>query len=375
VTGTDQVTNTGNLPASRLTQTVQAPSCAPVQFANWVTGSASDPMLPRYTTAFQQGDKWGTTSAATLSGSAYAADVVQTNAGTILGGNFTVGIWFKVASGYSSGGGLISLGSSPANTLGAAPPIAVWMDGSGKVRFRVVGTLGPLTGATTAAYNDGSWHFAALSQSATGAGLATLYVDGTSVTAAGLSLLTGVTGYWHAGWVDTTGIGTGAPSSPTLAGSLSGAFVRAATTDQTTVSSLRTAASATAYRTAVLGLSSVQQLWMLDDTGTTTFTGILPSSMTAPCGKVNVSFAFTNPTGSIAQQSLAGFANGTATTIAAPGPSTTQTMTVSVSRAGTYSSDIAGLRLYAPLTITEKTATGSWSLAFAWTTADGVFVA
>jgi hypothetical protein len=53
----------------------------------------------------------------------------------------------------------------------------------------------------------------------------------------------------------------------------------------------------------------------------------------------------------------------------------TQTMTVSLTRAGTYTTDIAGLRLYAPLTITEKTSAGSWSLAFAWTTASGVFLA
>lgn len=71
---TDAITNTSG---RAITQSLTAASCAPVRHAN--TQQASDPMLPRRTVAFQQTDPWGTTSAAALSGSAYASDIVGTN--------------------------------------------------------------------------------------------------------------------------------------------------------------------------------------------------------------------------------------------------------------------------------------------------------
>jgi hypothetical protein len=51
-------------------------------------------------------------------------------------------------------------------------------------------------------------------------------------------------------------------------------------------------------------------------------------------------------------------------------------MTVSLTRHAGYSTDISGLRLYAPLTVTEKVSGSStWSLSFTWTGAQAVFLA
>jgi hypothetical protein len=370
VTGTDAITANGTIAAARLTQTVQAPSCAPVQLANAKT--ATDPMLARYATAFQQTDKWGTSTAVGLSASAYAADVTSTTAVSPL----SVAVWFKVANGYSSGGGLISMGAGPANAASVTSPIAVWMNAAGKIAVYVMGQGGQTSTATTSgSYNDGAWHFVVLSITS-GHSSPTLFLDGVASSATAFNpSMAGATGFWHVGWLDTTGL-AGAPTSPTLTGSLSGAFVANSAVAQSNVTTLNGASSAAAYSTSVLALTGVQHLWMLGDSGTTTYTGTLPASMTAPCSQVDVAFSFTNPAASIAKQSLTSFANGTATTVAVPDPATTQTMTVSVSRGATYNSVIAGLHLYAPLTLTEKTTPASgWALSFAWSSAAGVFLA
>jgi hypothetical protein len=369
VTGTDLITANGTIAAARLTQTVQAPSCAPVQLANAKTATA--PMLARYSTAFQQTDKWGTTSAVGLSGSAYAAGVSTFSSAAPV----SLGVWFKVANGYASGGGLITLDTSPSNALSGAPPVAVWMTSAGKISMYVKGNAGTSSTTTSAsAYNNGSWHLAVLSV-ATGTSTPTLYVDGVSSSGNSINAGTGGTGYWHLGWVDTTGL-PGAPASASLAGTLSGAFVTSSAVTSGNVTTLNGAATAAAYKTSVLALASITHLWMLDDTGTTTYTGTMPAGMSTPCGQVDIAFSFTNPAASIAVQTLAAFANGSASTVAAPDPGTTQTMTVSLTRHAGYSTDISGLRLYAPLTINEKvSASSTWSLSFTWTGAQAVFLA
>jgi hypothetical protein len=369
-TGTDSITQNGTIPAARLAQTVQAPSCAPVQLAN--TKTASDPMLARYATAFQQTDKWGTSSAVGLSGSAYASDVTST---TTVSPN-SEGVWFKVANGYSNGGGLISVGAGPASAASATSPIAVWMNNAGKISVYVMGQGGQTsTATTTGSYNDGGWHLVVLSVTS-GHSSPVLYLDGVATVASVFNpSMLGATGFWHVGWLDTTGL-AGAPTSATLTGTLSGAFATSSALTQANVTGLNGAPSAAAYSTAVLALGGEQHLWMLGDSGTTTYTGTLPSAMTAPCSQVDVAFSFTSPTASIAQQSLTAFANGTANTVAAPVPGNTQTMTVSLSRGASYDATVAGLHLYAPLTFTEKTApTSAWALSFAWPGAAGVFLA
>jgi hypothetical protein len=369
VTGTDLITATGTIAAAQLTQSVQAPSCAPVQFANAKTATA--PLLARYSTAFQQTDKWGTTSAVGLSGSAYAAGVSTFSSAAPV----SLGIWFKVTNGYASGGGLISLDTSPANVLSGTPSVAVWMTSAGKISMYVKGNSGTSSTTTSAgAYNNGSWHLAVLSVT-TGTATPTLYVDGVSSSGGSINAGTGGTGYWHLGWVDTTGL-AGAPGSASLTGTLSGAFETSSAVTSANVTTLNGAATAAAYKTAVLALVGIQHLWMLDDNGTTTYSGTMPATMTAPCGQVDISFSFTNPAASIAVQTLAAFANGSASTVAAPGPGVTQTMTVSLSRHTGYNTDVSGLRLYAPLTMTEKVSTsGTWSLSFTWSGAQAVFLA
>lgn len=373
-TAADSITDTGTIASSQLRQTVTVPSCAPVSLANSKT--SADPMLPRYQTAFQQTDKWGTTDALGLSGTGYATDVAGTSTSSLLGASYSVGVWFKVANGYSQGGGLLSLSDSPSNSTAGASSPTLWMDNAGKINFRISGTLGTSsTGVSAAAYNDGNWHLAVLSVAALLVSTPTLYVDDAAgVSALGLSALTGSAAYWHLGWANFTGVT--APTSQYLQGALSGGFVRAASTSATERSTLFQATSAADYASKVLALSSISQLWMYGDSGTTTFTGTLPSTMTSPCSKIDVTFSFTGPAATIDSQTLSAVADGTPRVVAAPGPGTTQSLTISTARDTSYNTDIAGLHLYAPITfaVTTQPASNTWTLAFTWSDPTSVFL-
>jgi len=98
--------------------------------------------------------------------------------------------------------------------------------------------------------------------------------------------------------------------------------------------------------------------------------------MTTPCGKVDVTFTFTGPAVTIAGQTLSALANNTPRVVAAPGPGTTQTLTISTTRDTSYNTDIAGLHLYAPMTfgVTTQPSSTAWTLAFTWSDASSVFL-
>lgn len=377
VSATDTLTNNGTLAAARLASDVRALSCGPVSMAN--TKTAADPVLPRYGAAFAQTDPWGTAGAVTFSSNGYAADVVATNTGTLLGSSYSLGVWFKVASGYAGGGPLMSLAASPVDGSSTASSPMIWMDTAGKIRYRVTGTLGTSSsGVSAAAYNDGSWHLAILSVAAVLLSTPTLYVDSAAgVTGLGLAALTGGNAYWHLGWADFTGV-AGAPAA-TLPGSLAGAFATSSTVSSATRTSLFGAASASAYSTLALGLTGVTHLWMLGDSGTGTYAGTLPViGATSPCTMADLAWSATSPSGTIssAGTKLSAFADGSWHTITAPGPAGAQSLLATASRDATWDGYIAGLRLYVPIQHRIQSApTGSsWSRTFSFADSTSVVI-
>lgn len=361
---TDSITNNGTLGSSQLSSAFAIASCAPVQLANVAT--TADPLLPRYDVSFQQSDPWGGANALSLNGAnAYAADVQVTPSSLFT--TYTVGLWFRVAAGYANGGGLISLDTSPYNVSSAAGSPMLWMDTSGRIRYRVNGALGGSSfGVTSGSYNDGNWHFAMLSF---GSLNGTLYVDNTSVTGTALTQLANSGGYWHVGWVDSTGT-TNPPATPNLTGSLLGAFVRSATTTSAQETTLRTATSATDYSAKLSALGSLTNYWPLNDSGTTTYTGALPIiGATSACSMTDIAWAVANPAGTVtAATKLSTFADGAWHAVPSPGPGQSQASTITISHDPTYNSYVAGLRLYAPILhrVQASPAPSSWSMIFNW---------
>ncbi|MBO9524067.1 MAG: hypothetical protein J7518_21225 [Nocardioidaceae bacterium] len=368
----DSITNNGTLAGTKLQSELSAASCAPVKLADAAT--ASDPMLPRYDTSFQQADPWGGSNAITLANSrSYAADVVQVP--VALQTSLTIGVWFKVPSGYASGGGLISLDSSSTDATSAAGSPMLWMDNAGKIRYRVTGAAGGSGfGVSAASYNDGAWHFAMLSF---GTLTGTLYVDNTSVSGTAVVTLASSGGYWHLGWVDATGV-VNAPTTPYLNGSLAGAFVRSVTTSAAQEANLFAATSSADFKSRLTALGSVNHLWLLDDTGTTTYTGTLPVlGSTSPCSMLDIAWTVANPAGTVTTSTkLSTFANGSWHAVPAPDAGQTQSSTITTSRDATYNAYVNGLRLYAPLAHRVQTlpTPSSWSQTFSWADASMVFV-
>jgi hypothetical protein len=341
------------------------------------TKTAADPMLPRFDVAFGAADPWSSAQAVSFSGNGYAADVVATNTGTLLGSSYAIGVWFRVANGYSAGGPLMAMAASPVNGSSAASSPMIWMDTAGRIRFRVTGTLGTsASGVSASSYNDGAWHFAVLSVAAVLVSTPTLYVDGAAgVTGLGLAALTGGNAYWHLGWADFTGV-AGAPAA-TLTGSLSGAFVASASVSSATRNALFASASANAYATAVQGLSGSTHLWPLGDNGTTTYTGSLPViGATSPCTMVGLAWSTTAPAGTVAVAGtrLSTFADGTWHAAAAPAPAGSQSSTITLSRDATWNAYVAGLRLAFPLEHRIRTTGSAWSRTFSWSGPDAVVI-
>ncbi|HTB09278.1 MAG TPA: hypothetical protein VK704_05630 [Acidimicrobiales bacterium] len=392
VSGTDVVTNEGNIPASSLVQQVEMSSCGPVQLANVADGS--NPMLPRYDTSFNtSGGPMGGAGYVTFDGAtAYASDVVsQSQPAPELNLNETygLGIWFNTTS--TAGGPLFGFGSNPTDVAGTNDRI-LYMNKSGQLGF-VLNTTPVETGLSTASFNNGQWHFAyvTLSQiSALGLGVestVTLYVDGTQeATGGGLGEgLSSYAGYWHAGWSPISAQTYGSGLSNFFSGSLSN-FVVLNNEPAPSGTTLGEPATQSAFNSAIS--SSVTEHWIFNDTGTTTFAGPYPViGATSPCSMIDMEWGFATPTSCAAAPtsnsaactsfaSLSSFSSDGWVTIAAPGPGQTQTSTFATTRDPTYNSYVSGLRLYAPVSERDETLPNDgWSVTFVWPSAAGSFIA
>lgn len=364
---TDAISNTGTVPAASLTQSVVSPSCAPVTMKN--TQLASDPLLPRYDTAFAPtGGPGGDGAVSFGSGTGYAAGVIQQTIGgsyvpPLISISDTVyqygyAVSFKTTTGE---GQIFGLGSAP--SLSGNPSFSRSLAlHSGALSFTERG----LNTATTAGPSlaDGRWHSVYVSVIAESKVLVlnlaltttyttnvTVYVDGTKAASSSTNgQLARDVGYWFLG--------------PTYTGAVSNVVVYNSTSAPTTTPPVAPFAGATEW-------------WQLNDDGTSTY-GSTPSWLATPaCSQVDVEFSSTTPSDGIPIQSLASFSNGVPRPIAPPGPGATQLLTVKTSRGASYSTAVSGLRLYVPITIAETTnptSTG-WQLAFTWSSSSSVFIA
>lgn len=377
-TGTDAITDNGTVPAASLTSQFSAPSCAPVRFLN--KKNPANPLMARNGLTFHaSGGPMDSAGYVTPDGAGpggYATSVVQQaqppTGALALGPRYGVGIWFKA----TAGGPLFGFASSPANSTTGSNDRIMYLDAAGKVNF-VWNSTGDKLTSSSGGYADGAWHFGYATFSAITLLLATipqvtLYVDGAQVAqtpSVSLNSYTSYNGYWHLAWAPTSTTGLASAYGSAQLSNLVVLNTSAAPTG-TTIGKPTTQAG---FDSLISGQATEQ--WILDDTGTTTFTGSLPPTMANPCGQVNIGFALTNPAASIATQSLAAFANGTPRTVAAPGPGATQGSTISTQRAVGYSTDVSGLHLYAPLThrvfVTGAT---NWTQTFTWAGPEAAFI-
>ncbi|MEO7423775.1 MAG: DUF2341 domain-containing protein [Fibrobacteria bacterium] len=188
------------------------PSSAATPFVdasgNGNVGSDQGPMAATDTLSAVSG--LGTTLSST---SKYISTATQYSNPTI----FTTGVWFKTTT--TVGGGLQAFSANQTGGGGSRDRV-VWMDNTGKL------SCGAYTGVTkvatsTAAYNDGQWHFAVMRLSGSGQ---FLYVDGAQVATDVNTSAQNFSGYWRFGNFDFTSWSP-TPTNSTLQGSLDEGFV------------------------------------------------------------------------------------------------------------------------------------------------------
>ncbi|MXG90670.1 hypothetical protein [Nocardioides flavescens] len=375
--GSGSVSNAGTTAAAGISATVRGESCGTVQLADRIAPSA--PMVPRRSVQFRQTGPYGAGSAITLgtspSGPAYAASVQSQTSTSVNGGRYGYGIWFRAASGQ--GGTLFSFDASPTDTATSGQDDRTLSLGTdGRLTFtalRGLNLLQPAPATTTASYADGSWHFAYVTMVVSGLTLTTtVFVDGQqaaqqqALNAVVVQYVT-TTGYWHVGW--------GAVSTPAyFTGSLSNFVVFAGGNAPAVPAS--NPANQTAMNTFATGATDH---WVLDDTGTTTWTGTQPViGTTSPCALTLLTWTFASPAATAFTSLPAStVAAGTAYAVAAvPGPGAPQTSTLSVARASGADAYVAGLRLLVPLTyrVVAGAAGSGWTQTFRFASADSAVV-
>lgn len=375
----DAITNNGNVPSARLTQTVALTSCEPVAFAN--TKTPANPLVDRYATSFNQAGPPPGASATFDGNSGYATGVAalpQQPTSLIAAGTFSgIGIWFKA---NATSGPLFSFGASASNGSGNVDR-TLYLNASGQLSF-VWNTAGSSIGPTTTSggYADNVWHFAYVTLGGINVvviGLipqVTLYVDGVQRAATpliSLSPLSSYSGYWHAGYAPTATTGL---TTSYFGGSLSNFVVFNGTVPTAPPAYMGTSLTFAAFA------ANATEWWPLNDTGTTTFTGTLPvvgagfgTTASAACKTLDLGWSFTNPAGSATSAASSLYAwvatPGTTTTaVGAPGPGATQSATLALTHDASYDAYVAGLHLWVPMTSTISLTPGAkWALVFAWT--------
>lgn len=375
--GSGSVTNAGTTRPGQLSATVRGESCGTVQLADRLVSSA--PMLPRRSVQFRQTGPYGAGSAITLGGSpaggAYAASVQAQTSTSVNGGRYGYGIWLRAAAGQ--GGTLFSFDASPVDTATTGSDDRTLSLGTdGRLTFTVLrglGLLQPPAATSTASYADGQWHFAYVTMVVSGLTLTnTVYVDGQQAArqqALNVTLVQYVTttGYWHVGW--------GATSTPAyFTGSLSN-FVVFAGGNAPAVPTTNPATQAAMDSFA----TGATDHWVLDDTGTTTWTGAQPViGTTSPCDLTLLTWTFASPAATAFTALPAStVAAGAAYAVAAlPAPGTAQTSTLSAARASGANAYVAGLRLLVPLTyrVVAGSSASTWTQAFRFASADSAVV-
>ncbi len=279
---------------------------------------------------------------------------------------FSIAAWFKVANGYASGGGILAMQNLQTSTSPTDQDRQLWMDNAGHI------SAGVYNGATDVAtspgtYNDGNWHFAVATVSAT-AGL-TLYVDGASVATNGAGTTAqNYTGWWVIDYVNTSGW---APTSTSdhLKGSIEDVAVIPSVLTAANVTTLNGKASQAAFSTSMLSFSPSAYWTLADPYSAPTDAGAVEMSLQA-VNNATTTCLFPAGAGSCPALSESDFVPTTTSwTPTAPTAAHATTATLSAEEASAAPTAFSGLHFIAPFTF-AGTNGSSWTASLAYLTAN-----
>lgn len=365
------ISRAGTLDAS--SATLQELGCGPVQFAD--TGSTNSPLLARWDTSFAVSGPLPGGAALGLDGSTGYAESTTGEDGSSAGlKTFSMGIWFKSSmTGSGNGrGSLLAFEDAPVGAAAANSDRILSMDAQGHLVFSVK-TNARLSVTSSRTYLDSAWHLAVVTAKPA-SNTITVAVDGQRSSAKSSSYKSAAAtnpGYFKVG-LSATNTAIGVPGY--WPGQLADAFVipAALTSGQVTALSATPATSSQASFAAAVAALSPSHFWPLSDDGSTMFTGTVPNLSGAPCNQIA---ARTSITSGATSYCLVPATNctttwgtiGTGTASIPPATAAaSQTLSLTVSRvaSGFDTTDLPGLHMLVPATVTESR--GSFSATLQW---------
>lgn len=366
------ISRVGTLDAS--SATLQSVGCGPVQFAD--TGSTKSPLLARWGTSFAVSGPLSGGAALGLDGSTgYAESTAGENGGSTTLQTFSMGVWFKSSmSGAGNGrGSLLAFENAPVGSNASASDRILSMDAQGHLVFSVK-TSSRLSVSSSLTYLDSAWHLAVATAKPSTKTI-TVSVDGQQssfTNTSAVALASTNPGYFKLG-LSATSTGVGVPGY--WPGQLADAFVVPAALTAAQVSALSSAAntaSQTAFAAAVNALSP-SHFWPFTDDGATMFTGTVPSlTGGTPCSQVAARASVTSAGITSCLIPAANCTTGWGTLAAGSWsipPATaaaSQSLSLTVSRiaSGFDATNMPGLHLLVPATVTESR--GGFSCTLSW---------
>jgi hypothetical protein len=346
--------------------TYKARSCGPVSLAD--SRNASNPMLPRGSTSFNQPgpDKLSySTNSSRLFGT--ATSFININPTAPLQ-NFSLSMWFKTDT---ASGALFSWSTAPSAVADGLYDRSVYFTSNGSLAFSTFSGSARTITSSGVNYADNGWHHVvATAQSNVTASTSqtTLYVDGVVVASAThntptVARATG-NGYWHVGQGNITTADGFSGSGTTFKGNVSNFAVQASVYTDANVSNLYSATTFNVYSARVLSYNP-QSYWYFNDTGLVTYPGPYPViGAQNPCAHVNVTIGTANhcvfPYSATA--ACGTLSSTLADLVAAPvakmdpsTPAVSQRLAIQLQRNNNYNADFdTGLKLLVPITLTEK---------------------
>jgi hypothetical protein len=193
--------------------------------------------------------------------------------------NFTITGWFNTTHAQ---GTLIAFSNSQNTTLTVDNDRSLWIDSAGKLVWATATSATTMTELTsTSVVNNGAWNFFAVTIGTTSGDQ--LYVNGSLQASNAATAAYNYNGYWHLGWgseLDGTPNWTDKPTSAYFNGSLNGVAIFGSQLTAAKITVLNGETTQATYD-AQVAADTDAFYWPLDDTGSTPYTGALPT-LTAP---------------------------------------------------------------------------------------------
>ncbi len=246
--------------------------CGLQYFAEGVSG---DTALPFYGVTYGTTMSQLSSTAATFDGSTGYAETLALETDPA---NFTFAGWFKTST---KQGTILSFSNNQNTTLTADNDRELWLDSTGRLVWATTTngtTLSELT--STATYVAGTWNFFTVSISAADGDR--LFVNGALVASSATTTAYNYNGYWHFGWgseLNTAPAWTNKPTNAYFNGSLNGMALFGSALSTPQISTLYADATQATYNAQVTA-DAASFYWPMTDTGTTPYTGAVPTLST-----------------------------------------------------------------------------------------------